>query len=136
MVHLRIFIQLIGPKAKDSKVDNKVHRYVHVVLTENKRNTKGETASCRSSPIVLASKLQKEHRWMKGSVPKSQSTKASVRSWPPCYLRWDQAVVEGKSSSIGLEWSSSGEWRYRIRQTIYGSGHCRCGWRQSSTQTR
>jgi hypothetical protein len=56
MVHLSIFIRLIGPKAKDSKVGNRVHGMIHVVLTENKRNTKGETASCRSSPIVLASK--------------------------------------------------------------------------------
>jgi hypothetical protein len=75
MVHLRIFIRLIGPKAKDSKVGNRVHGVLHVDLTENKRNTKGETASCRSSPIVLACKLHKEHQWIKYPVLKFQSTK-------------------------------------------------------------
>ena len=35
MVHLSIFIRLIGPKAKDSKVDNRVHGFLQVVLTEN-----------------------------------------------------------------------------------------------------
>jgi hypothetical protein len=35
MVHLRIIKRLIGRKAKDSKLDNRVHDFLHVVLTEN-----------------------------------------------------------------------------------------------------
>jgi hypothetical protein len=88
-------------------------------------NTKGEAASRISSPIALASKLQKDNRWIKYSVPKFQSIRAICSKSASLLATMVLAMVEGRRSFIGLERPSSGEWRYRIGRTICRNGHCR-----------